>query len=84
MSPGEAAFMMDAEFRWFQDCDDAYMRERRSSVIPGAAIVQERKTAVQALLDWKAIYEEQVGLTFDWPRQAVAHARANYLGGVKA
>ena len=50
MSAEMAAFMMDAEYRWFQDCDDAYMRERRSAVIPGASIVAERKTAADTLL----------------------------------
>jgi len=83
MSSEMAAFMMDAEYRWFQDCDDAYMRERRSAVIPGASIVAERKTAADTLLDWKKKYEEETGLQFDWPRQAVEHARLTYLGGVK-
>lgn len=83
-SAAMAAFMMDAEYRWFQDCDEAYMRERRSAVIPGASIVAERKTAANTLLEWKAIYEQQVGIVFDWPREAVEHARAHYLGGVKS
>jgi hypothetical protein len=74
--------MMDAEFRWFQECDALYFEERREGVIPGVKIVAERKAAAKALLDWKKIYEQRTGLSFDWPREAVVHARVNYLSKV--
>lgn len=82
MSVKSTAFMLETAFLWFKECDAAYFTEREEQVVPGAKIVAEREQAISALLTWKKMYEAQVGVTFDWPRQAVAHAQETYLGKV--
>lgn len=78
MTSQAAAFLLDTYWQWFQICDESYHADRAKHVVPTAKIVTARQDALADLREYQTMYEQAVGQTFDWPIQAVQHARDNY------
>lgn len=59
----------------FCTLDLEYYEQREARVIPDKALVTARRAAADELVKWTHEYGASVGVTFDWPHQAVTHAK---------
>jgi hypothetical protein len=74
-----AAAQLDAAYTRFMELEAEFYRQQREHYIVAAEVTSARKRAGKALMKAANIYSSLSGEVFDWPRDAVFHARDNFL-----
>lgn len=79
MNIHDAAAMLDEAYRRYMELETEFFRQQRANFIVDAKVTSRRKRASKVLMQYANTYSSLLGETFDWPRDAVEHARANFL-----
>lgn len=75
----EAAVMLDAAYERYMELETEFHRQQRANFIVDARVTSRRKKAAKVLMQYANQYSSLSGEAFDWPREAVAHARAYFV-----
>lgn len=78
MNIHDAAAMLDEAYRRWNELELEFYRQQRANFIVDAKVTSRRKRAAKVLMQYANTYSSLLGETFDWPRDAVEHARANF------
>lgn len=79
MNIQEAAVMLDEAYRRYMELETEFYRQQRENYIVDVQVTKRRKKAAKVLMQYANSYASLVGEVFDWPRDAVAHARTNFI-----
>lgn len=79
MNIQEAAVMLDEAYRRYMELETEFYRQQRDRFIVDVEVTKRRKKAAKVLMQYANSYASLAGEVFDWPREAVAHARANFI-----
>jgi len=80
----EAAVMLDEAYNRYMELEAEFYRQQRANYIVDVEVTRRRKKAAKTLLAYATTYSSLSGEVFDWPRDAVVHARKNYVGAMGA
>ena len=84
MNIQEAAVMLDEAYNRYMELEAEFFRQQRANYLVDVEVTKRRKKAAKTLIAYATTYSSLVGEPFDWPRDAVVHARRNYVGAMGA
>jgi hypothetical protein len=73
------AALLDNAYREWNELEVEFYRQQKANFIVDAQVTSRRKKAAKALVKYANQYSSLLGEPFDWPREAVEHARANFV-----
>lgn len=83
MSAQSYAVMLDEAYARLRELDAEFHKQDRQRLMIDPELTKRRKEAGKVFSSHAANYAAVVGQNFDWPIDAVNHARANFLEGAK-
>lgn len=76
MNLHDAAAMLDEAYTRWNELETEFYRQRREYFLVDREVTKRRKKAAKVLMQHANTYSSLAGEVFDWPREAVEHARA--------
>lgn len=71
----DAAVILDEAYRRWNELETEFYRQQRENFIVDVQVTKRRKKAAKVLMQAAHTYSSLAGEPFDWPREAVEHAR---------
>ena len=80
MNIQEAAVMLDEAYTRYMELEEEFWRQQKANFLVDREVTKRRKKAAKVLMQYATSYSSLAGEPFDWPRDAVMHARTNFIG----
>lgn len=73
------ASMLQETYKRFNELDLQYWQDREAKFFVDPETTRRRAECAEVLKFWTQQYADATGQDFVWPREALDHAKANYI-----